>query len=451
MSRSWLSPSEFPLETEHAIRQLGNRSYEVCFHGKVRTGKTRLGLKRLFGLHFQNYGMTSGIVRKNNVDMNLSIRPDIRELSRYSLTSEQSPIVARGGHNFTNLYLNGGECRIFGLNNEDHILGTKYDVLFLSQLDQITEAEYEKLLTRLTGTAIRDENGQIWRQIISDMNPSEPDSFMYEREAAGLLQVVDFDFVDNPDFFRGNRWTEHGYHYVKDLRKRLTGLNYDRYYLGRRVSAQGAVFQLDNCHFIETLPDLWDYHKYIAIDWGWQAPSVVLWIAWNHATNDVIVYREWRTTGTDTIRIGNMINHFNEFFNEKIEAYIIDRDKDKRSLLRQHCNISAYEIPKAPGSRLMGYNHIHHALKCKSLEEPGGLSLYRKMMFRSDVDTLQYKGAENLIKELRTVKFHETRPDEITKENDHGPDALAGFYLWKTHQSGGLNKVKGVSYSDLMV
>ena len=72
------------------------------------------------------------------------------------------------------------------------------------------------------------------------------------------------------------------------------------------------------------------------------------------------------------------------------------------------------------------------------------------MMFRSDVDTFQYKGAENLIKEMRTVKFHETRHDEIIKEEDHGTDALAGFYLWKEQQSGGLNKVKSVSYADMI-
>ena len=239
-SRSWLSPQEYPLETERAIHHLGNNAYELCFHGKVRTGKTRLALKRLIGLHFKYFGMTSGIVRKNNVDMNLSIRPDIRELARYSLYSEQSPIVARGGHDFNLLRINGGECRLIGLNNEDHILGTKYDLLFLSQLDQIRQADYEKLITRLSGTAIRDANGRPYRQILSDMNPSEPDSYIYEREAAGQMQIVDFDFIDNPHFYRGERWTEHGYYYVKDLRDRLTGLNYDRYYLGRRVSAQGG-------------------------------------------------------------------------------------------------------------------------------------------------------------------------------------------------------------------
>ena len=36
-----------------------------------------------------------------------------------------------------------------------------------------------------------------------------------------------------------------------------------------------------------------------------------------------------------------------------------------------------------------------------------------------------------MIKEMRTVKFNEKKTDEITKEGDHGPDALGYFFLTK--------------------
>ena len=73
----------------------------------------------------KNRGMQSAIVRLNNVDMNGSIRKDIRELSKYALTDPRSPIRSFGGQNFSELYINDGECRLIGLNQDAHILGTK--------------------------------------------------------------------------------------------------------------------------------------------------------------------------------------------------------------------------------------------------------------------------------------------------------------------------------------
>ena len=335
----WLNPEEYPIESQTALSALRCQAPAVLLHGKVRTSKTRTGLKRLFALHMKNRGMQSAIVRLNNVDMNGSIRKDIRELSKYALTDPRSPIRSFGGQNFSELYINDGECRLIGLNQDAHILGTKYDVIYLSQLEQIPEDDYQKLSTRLSGESIPLPNGSHFRQIIADANPDEPDSWIYRREVEGLLKIIDFDFCDNPNYFRDGRWTRSAYDYIMQLKKGLTGLNRDRYFLGLRVSASGAVFTLDNCHFIDTLPDLSTYHRYIAIDWGWQAPTVVLWIAWNHTLDDLIAYREFRTNNEDSITIGHQINEINQNFGEKIEDYTIDRDKEKRRHLLRYCNI----------------------------------------------------------------------------------------------------------------
>jgi len=428
-SYAWLNKTELPLESETALSALNATEGEVLLHGKVRTGKTRIGLKKTIAPMFKYPGMTVGIFRANAVDMKVSIRPDLREICSQAWGKE---IKIEGGQQFHTLHINGGECRLLGLNQEDHLLGSKYDRVFLSQLEQINPEQYEKLLTRMQGNAIQI-NGRPVRQVISDANPDEPDSWIYQREAEQQLRIIDLDFTDNPHFYRGGRWTVDGYDYVKNLKRGITGLNYDRYVLGLRVSAQGAVFHLDDCHFINKgdLPDLSLYHKYIAIDWGWVAPTVVLWIAWNHLLDDVICYREWRTNNEDSISVGNQINEINAQFGETIEDYIIDRDDEKRSNLRKYCGIRAKQVKKFPGSRLAGYNHIHYALKCQSLDEPGGLRFYRDMLYRSGVDHIAYKGAENMIKEMRTVKFSETRTDEIEKESDHGPDALGYFYLYK--------------------
>jgi len=439
---AWMNPKELPLESENAIAAMRCDAPEKLLHGKVRTGKTRMGLKEVIAPMFKYPGMKVGIFRANAVDMRVSIRPDLRDICSQAWGKE---IKVEGGQQFHTLHINGGECRLLGLNQENHLLGAKYDRAFISQLEQINPDHYQKLKTRMQGDAMV-VNGRPVRRIISDANPDEPDSWIYEREADGLLKVIDLDFKDNPYFFRNGRWTVGGYDYVRDLHKSMSGLNYDRYVLGLRVSAQGAVFHLDNCHFINIgeLPDLSLYHKYIAIDWGWVAPTVVLWIAWNHLIDDVICYREWRTNNEDSISVGNQINEINAHFGETIEDYIIDRDDEKRSNLRKYCGIRAKQVKKFPGSRLAGYNHIHYALKCQSLGEPGGLRFYRDMLYRSSVDHIAYKGAENMIKEMRTVKFSETRTDEIEKEGDHGPDALGYFYLYKMRRR---SSYEAVDYS----
>ena len=433
-SIAWMNPNELPLESETALEAMRCDASEHLLHGKVRTGKTRIGLKKTIAPMFQYSGMTVGIFRANAVDMKVSIRPDLRDICSQAWGRE---IKIEGGQQFHTLHINGGECRLLGLNQENHLLGAKYDRVFLSQLEQIHPDHYQKLKSRMQGSAMK-VNGRPVRQMISDANPDEPDSWIYERESTGQLKIIDLDFTDNPHFFRNGRWTVDGYDYVRDLHKGgLTGLNYDRYVLGLRVSAQGAVFHLDDCHFINIgeLPDLSLYHRYIAIDWGWVAPTVVLWIAWNHLTDDVIVYREWRTNEEDSISIGHQINEINAYFGETIEDWILDKDHEKRSHLRKHCGIRAKQVKKFPGSRLAGYNHIHYALKCTSLGEPGGIRFYRGMLYKSNVDAVAYKGPENMIKEMRTVKFSDTKIDEIEKEGDHGPDGLGYFYLFKMRQS----------------
>lgn len=428
-----MNPKELPLESKNAIAAMRCDTSEKLLHGKVRTGKTRMGLKETIAPMFRYPGMTVGIFRANAVHMKTTIRPDLRDICSQAWGKE---IKVEGGEQFHTLHINGGKCYLLGLNEDNHLLGTKYDRVFLSQLEQITLEQYLKLKTRMQGDAMR-VNGRPVRRMISDANPDEPDSWIYERESEGLLKVIDLDFTDNPYFFRRGRWTVGGFEYVRDLHTSMSGLNYDRYVLGLRVSAQGAVFHLDDCHFINVggLPDLSSYHKYIAIDWGWVAPTVVLWIAWNHLIDDVIVYREWRTNEEDSISVGHQINEINAYFGETIEDWILDKDDEKRSHLRKHCGIRAKQVKKFPGSRLAGYNHIHYALKCASLGEPGGIRFYRDMLYWSDVDTVAYKGPENMIKELRTVKFSETKVDEIEKEGDHGPDALGYFYLFKMRKS----------------
>ena len=443
-----MHPDELAMQSETSLRSLNDdTSPFVLNHGKVRTAKTRSNIHKQLAKHFKYKGMNSAIVRATNVDLHATLRNDLREVCKYDFDDPRSPIKSYGGKNFTTLYINDGECRLGGLENPRHVLGTGYSLINISQLEEIDEEQYLYLATRLSESKAKRRDGTAYRQIISDSNPDEPDWWGYKYESEGRLKIYEYDFKDNPAFFRKNRWVKDGYDYVKQLSESMpAGLMRDRYLLGLRVSAEGAVFQLLRCHFIDELPDDFEnYHKYLAIDFGWRSPTSVLWIGWNHIINDIIVYREFRTNEEDIISIGHQVREINETFGEKIENAITDDDKDKVSHLRKYCGIPARTVKKFQGSRLRGYNHILHALKCTSVGSPGGIKFWTGMMYRDTVNRNSYKGAENLIKELRSVKFAKNKTDEIEKESDHGPDALAYFFLWKnrSRQKGDFQSVTG--------
>ena len=66
-------------------------------------------------------------------------------------------------------------------------------------------------------------------------------------------------------------WTEKGKHTRETLEKTLSGIRYQRGFLGKWVAAEGQVYgEFDHDkHVINKLPDISGWTKYRAIDFGW--------------------------------------------------------------------------------------------------------------------------------------------------------------------------------------
>ena len=83
------------------------------------------------------------------------------------------------------------------MNRPTAILGGQYDFVFLNELSQFSEEQYQLLKTRCSGSSgkWRGENGEIRYQMLSDTNPDEEEHWMYKnRESEGLLRFVPFTF-----------------------------------------------------------------------------------------------------------------------------------------------------------------------------------------------------------------------------------------------------------------
>ena len=433
---NWLHPQIFGGTTPAHREMMMDRSREICAEGPARTSKTLRNLRKLLSLHFRHEGFMSCIVRTNSVDLDDTIRFDLRNtLLKYQLDDPRSPISQAGGPTrFHTLRINGGEMRLGGMNRPGRILGTEYDAIMLSELSQFTEDQYQMLKTRCSGSAgnWRDADGNVQFQIMCDTNPTVPDSWMYQREDEGLLKFVKFGFSDNPAFFRNGRWSKVGKTTVEELNRGLTGIYHDRYFKGLRRAPEGMVFELSESDIIEELPDMSGFIHYNAMDFGMSAPSVCLWVAENPHTEEVVVYREWRHTQRTSIDMGNEVRTIREVNKERILHTVIDNDEEKKRLLLTHCRIHAELTEKGPGSVFHRTLLVQNALKEKKLK------FYRHLRCNSDSELIRNKKPLDVIQEIRLAHYPaNSKADENpVKGFDHGIDALGYWFLWREGRRG---------------
>ena len=437
---AWMHPDIFPSTSLNSLAVYETLVPEFCMEGPTRTSKTLKGLEKQIGLHFKIPGLRSAIVRSNNSDMDASIRYDIaRTLLRYDLEDPRSPIRQEGGPTrFHTLHINDGEIRLGGLNRPKHILGTEYDLVFISQLDQVTREQYEILKTRCSGSAgnwLYPDGSPIF-QIMCDMNPAPPDFWAYDREAEGRMEFIKIGFRDNPYFFRDGRWSKIGFSTVRELDRSLTGIYHDRYFKGLRVAAEGAVFEIRPEHLIDVLPDLSDYLIYNLMDFGVsKSPNVCLWLAWNPRIDDTIVFREFARTDTDTITFGHQMCDINAQVGERPQMTLTDDDINLVKILRRECGITPIQTArKGPGSINDGLMLINHSLAQTVLGKPGGLRIYKGLVY-GGADPNPDANDDNLITELRNIRWDAEKSETVVGGRDHRIDPLRYWYLWK-HRGG---------------
>lgn len=435
-SPAWLHPDIYPVTHPACLEVLQNHTPELVAEGPTRTSKTLTNLQKGISLCFTVPKFRLGILRANATDLDASIRYDLnRTLFRYALDDPRSPIRLEGGAKFHTLHFpnTGAECRLGGLNNPRTILGTQYDMIIVSQLEQITEEQFQILKTRCSGSAANwmRKDGMPISQVLCDMNPTVPEEWMYQREKKGVMKFVKVGFKANPYFFRQNCWSKIGYTTVKELDRSLTGIYHQRYFQGLRVAAQGAVYELTDAHFLDEFPDLRDYMVYNACDWGMNSPSVCIWIAHNHTLNDTIVYLDYRRTGSraNIIDFGHSVNRIREQEGREVMAMVTDNDLNRQILLRDHCGIESFPSRKGAGSVMDRVHLIQNALANTVLGRPGGLRFFRGL--RHSYDPNPEAKDQTIIDELRGMRYDLNKKEDVVREDDHGENALGYFYLWK--------------------
>ena len=429
--RGYLSPKVIPSESEVHNEIMRSTEPEICSEGPARTSKTMRNLLKALALHAKYKGLWSCVARTNSVDLDDSIRSELVNLIlRYQLDDPRSQIKQQGGlTKFHHLRLNGGVMRLGGMNRPGAILGGKYDLALLSELSQFSEEQYQLVKTRVTGDSgkWKLKDGTVCFQMLCDTNPGLPNHWMYQREEEGLLKFYKFDFTDNPYYYRKGRWTRVGKTSVNELDRGQTGWYHDIYFKGIRKAPVGAVFQLEDCHFIDELPRLDDnYRIRRVLDFGMSpSPTVSVWLMQHTGTRDLILAREWRKLNADTIEVMGALE---EHELGKSRRTLTDNDKNAISILRRH-GIPAIAALKGADSVMLGLALMNAALRRTERKELGGLKIYRGLCCNSDSELRQQKRAMSTIDEMQGLTYDETK--EATVGERHGVDAVRYDYLYE--------------------
>ena len=332
----WRNPDLYAFRSENCVAITMYRGTELIVVGPTRCGKTLRILDFLFALMFLHEGLKILVCRSKEVDLRDTVKVDIRDtLLKYDLDDPLSPIQAIGGRNFTHLEVNGGRMTFGGMDRPGKILGTKYDIVFYSQIEQSTQEEFQKLKTRCSGDArnwIDKETGEIRYLLIGDANAAQDNHYLLAREQEGLTDFIRFGFHDNPLFFRNGQRTDDGIRVIGELDKSLTGVFHDRLFKAIWTSVAGAVFpEFSKPVHVREIEKPSGGRWVMGLDFGFPSPSCILLIHFDASRDIMTVWREiykTRLTLDDLILEMNHLLVDEEMEISEVEALICDHDSE---------------------------------------------------------------------------------------------------------------------------
>lgn len=312
------------------------RDPEVIVSGPAGTGKSRSCLEKLHLLATKYPGSRHLIARKSRESLSES------GLVTYELKvlPEGSPICAGVQRRFRAKYRypNGSEIVIGGMDKPEKVLSTEFDTIYCQEATEITENDWETLITRLRN------NRMPYQQIFGDCNPSSPQHWIKRRADQGTLRMIESRHEDNPELWnRATReWTEFGVSYIGRL-DRLTGVRRLRLRHGIWAMAEGMVYGDvwdPAIHIVDRfeIPEEWP--RYWVVDFGFTNPFC--WQAWAE-DNDGRLYRYREIYRTNRLVEDHAADILKATEGEPRPAAIIcDHDAEDRATLERHLGMGTW-------------------------------------------------------------------------------------------------------------
>lgn len=227
------------------------RDEQVITHGAAGTGKTLAWLNKINTEMWAHPNLRVLMVRKVRADLAESVLVTFeRDILGYN-----NPIC--GGSTRQNRdayhYPNGSLIVLGGIDRPGRFLSSEWDIIYVAECNQLTDEEWQLLFSRLA------RDGRYPHpQICGDTNPDRPDHWIQQRSKAGDLTLLQTTHKDNARYWdaKAEQWTKLGAQYVLGRLAKLSGILRKKFYEGRWVIAEGAIF------------DVWDEAIHVKDD-GW--------------------------------------------------------------------------------------------------------------------------------------------------------------------------------------
>lgn len=385
------------------------REPEFIAVGPSETGKTLAACWKIHLLAIKYPGLNGAIVRKTQKSLYGSV------IQTFDRVIKNSPVIIYGGEKPEKyIYPNGSVIWLGGMDNADKVLSSERDFIYVNQAEELTENDWELLLTRTTG------RGAVmpYTMLFGDCNPSGSKHWIKNRKSIRILNTT---HRDNPTLYDdAGKLTTQGEKTMLRLDS-LSGVRRKRLKEGIWATAEGAVYDnFDNSiHVIER-----QYAEFktfwLAMDEGYTNPAVILLVG---IDNDGRwhVFKEFYERGKLQ---STVVEQAKEWFNQVYERELTDGKREivkcsgaavdeSAAGLIADLNNSGVPANGAKGRVLDGIQHIQDRLKIQADGKP-----------RLTISP----ACVNVINEFESYVWKQTpagaSKDEPLKENDHSMDAL---------------------------
>jgi PBSX family phage terminase large subunit len=306
----------------------------------------------------------------------------------------------------------------------------EYDFLYFDELTHFTEFIYKYLLSRLRTTTegLKTQvkcgsnpgnigHGWVKRRFIEGVEPNvvtqkvdENDIFPYPYE----VQFIPAKLYDNkilmdldPSYEgRLKRLPEN------DRRALLEG-DWD-VFKGQFFSEWNA-----NVHVVESFEIPKDWKRFRAIDWGFSAPSAVLWFALKPDSKDVYIYRELYVSRATTVELA-----------DQILGMSYHEDGTKENIAYTVADPSLWSINQYERGESTAYRLAEHGLplvKADNNRQSGWAAVRDYLWHDEDNEPALkvFENCKNLVRTLPEMIFSKNNSEDLdTTAEDHAVDAL---------------------------
>ena len=413
---------------------------EVLLSGPAGTGKSIGVLERLFDLAVHNPGMRALIVRKTAKSLTSSALVTWKSKVVNQAVASEAVYFYGGSAEEPAQYRfwNGSKVMLAGMDNADKVMSTEYDFIFVQEAIELTQDDWERLLTRL-------RNGVLdHMQLVGDTNPSSNTHWLKVRCDAGTTRMLRSWHTDNPDLYDDDgALTPRGAQYLGIL-ETLTGPRKARLLDGEWVGAEGLVYpEWDaQVHLVDPypIPDSWP--RWMSVDFGMGNPFVAQWWALDpdgvlvlyreiyeteklvedHArtilalTRDLPEGTDWMGTPTEELRRYPWVE-------TPPQDIICDHDKEDRATLERHLGTTTRAAQKTV---LDGIQKVSERLRPQGPTNQPRLVVMRDCVVERD-PRLKEAGkpqctAEEFDGYVWDLKAKERGKEQPLKVDDHGMD-----------------------------